>query len=172
MPASCGIAARTPPNTGIIVSRREEKGMSQITVRRVFVKAASGAPMIEPINQTINVEAGHGIAGDKNAHPFSPRQVLIVRREDLEAFRIPPGELRENIILEGCAEGDFQPGALLTLGDAVKIRLTFHCEPCKRIGHVVSHLKSILGHRGELDSFQTHIFWNCLQSEAGHDRAI
>jgi alkylated DNA nucleotide flippase Atl1 len=36
------------------------------------------------------------------------------------------------------------------LGDAVKIRLTFHCEPCKRIGHVVPHLKSILGHRGVL----------------------
>ena len=124
--------------------------MSQIIVRRVFVKPASGAPMIEPINQTINIKAGYGIAGDKNAHPFSPRQILIVRQEDLESFRIPPGELRENVILEGCMEDDFQPGALLSLGDAVKIRLMFHCEPCKRIGHVVPHLKSILGRRGVL----------------------
>ncbi|HKX29947.1 MAG TPA: MGMT family protein [Blastocatellia bacterium] len=124
--------------------------MSQITVRRVFVKPASGAPMIEPINQTLNIKAGYGIEGDKNAHPFSPRQVLMVRQEDLEAFKVPPGELRENVILEGCTEGEFQPGALLTLGNAVKIRLTFHCEPCKRIGHVVPHLKSILGHRGVL----------------------
>ncbi|HKX31227.1 MAG TPA: MOSC domain-containing protein [Blastocatellia bacterium] len=124
--------------------------MSQITVRRVFVKPASGAPMIEPINQTLNIKAGYGIEGDKNAHPFSPRQILIVRQEDLEAFKIPPGELRENVILAGCTEADFQPGGLLTLGDAVKIRLTFHCEPCKRISHVIPHLKSILGHRGVL----------------------
>jgi alkylated DNA nucleotide flippase Atl1 len=124
--------------------------MSQITVRRVFVKSASGAPMIEPINQILKIKAGYGIEGDKNAHPFSPRQVLIVRQEDLESFRIPPGELRENVILEGCPEADFQPGALLALGDAVKIRLTLHCEPCKRIGHVVPHLKSILRHRGVL----------------------
>ena len=124
--------------------------MSQVIVRRVFVKPASRAPMIEPANQTLKIKAGYGIEGDQNAHPFSPRQVLIVRQEDLEAFKIPPGELRENIVLQGCADVDFHPGALLILGGSVKIRLTFHCEPCRRIGHVVPDLKSILGRRGIL----------------------
>ncbi|HKX31689.1 MAG TPA: MGMT family protein [Blastocatellia bacterium] len=124
--------------------------MNQVIVRRVFVKPASRAPMIEPTNQTLKIKAGYGIEGDKNAHPFSPRQVLIVRQEDLEAFKIPPGELRENIVLQGCADVDFHPGTLLRLGDSVKIRLTFHCEPCKRIGHVVPHLESILRRRGIL----------------------
>lgn len=98
----------------------------------------------------LEVKVGHGICGDINAQAMSPRQILLVRQEDLEVFDIAPGALRENVVIAGLAQDTFRPGALLRIGDAVTIRLTFLCEACKRIAHVVPSLKSIADTRGLL----------------------
>lgn len=91
---------------------------------------------------------GQGIAGDVHARRMSPRQLLITRREDLDAFGLRAGQLFENIVLDGTAAADFVPGARLRLGTAA-LRLTMHCEPCGRIAAVVSP-RAILGRRGLL----------------------
>ncbi|MEH2108695.1 MGMT family protein [Nostoc sp.] len=99
---------------------------------------------------TLNLKVNHGIEGDINAEPISPRQVLIVRYEDIANLSIKPGELRENIVIQGIEIDKFIPGSLLHFESGAAIRLTFYCEPCKRIAHLVESLKSIQGKRGIL----------------------
>jgi len=120
------------------------------SILKVFIKPSGGAPMVEPATGQIGLLEGYGIEGDKNAHPFSPRQVLLTRQEDSDEFNIHPGELRENIVINGLDSSAFAPGALVQVGDSVQIRLTFHCEPCKRIGHLVHSFREIEGKRGIL----------------------
>ncbi|MGF1939532.1 MAG: MGMT family protein [Nostoc sp. ChiQUE02] len=100
--------------------------------------------------KTLNLKVGHGIEGDINADSISPRQVLIVRSEDIVDLSIQPGELRENIVVTGIELENFIPGSLLNFESGAAIRLTFHCEPCKRVAHLVESLKSIQVKRGIL----------------------
>ncbi|BBD62732.1 hypothetical protein NIES2109_55820 (plasmid) [Nostoc sp. HK-01] len=93
---------------------------------------------------------GHGIEGDINANPISPRQVLVVRYEDISELGIPPGELRENIVIAGIQPVNFTPGSLISFDNGAAIRLTFHCEPCKQIAHLVDSLKILQAKRGIL----------------------
>lgn len=119
-----------------------------LSIMHLFTKIKSGSAMVEL--KTLNLKLGHGIEGDINADPISPRQVLIVRYEDIFDLSIKPGELRENIVVTGIEFDNFIPGSLLTFESGAAIRLTFHCEPCKRIAHLVESLKSIQGKRGIL----------------------
>lgn len=119
-----------------------------LSIRHLFTKVKSGSVMIEL--KTLNLKVGYGIEGDINADSISPRQVLIVRHEDILNLSIKPGELRENIVVTGIEFDNFIPGSLLTFESGAAIRLTFNCEPCKRIAHLVKSLKSIQGKRGIL----------------------
>lgn len=114
----------------------------------LFTKVKPGSAMVEL--KTLNLKVGHGIEGDINADPISPRQVLIVRYEDILDLSIKPGELRENIVVAGIEFENFIPGSLLTFESGAAIRLTFYCEPCKQIANLVKSLKSIQGKRGIL----------------------
>jgi hypothetical protein len=116
-------------------------------ITHLFIKEIKGQPMKQVSSIALN--KGLGIEGDKNAFAISPRQVLISRYEDLEELNIPFGGLRENIIVKGLNVQQFQPGALVSIG-ASKIRLTFHCEPCKRIADVVPSMVEVMCRRGIL----------------------
>ncbi|MDZ7959409.1 MAG: MGMT family protein [Aulosira sp. DedQUE10] len=118
------------------------------SILNLFIKQKHGSAMTEV--ESINLKLGHGIEGDINANPISPRQVLIIRYEDIIDFAIPPGELRENIVIAGLESENFTPGSLISFDSGAAIRLTFHCEPCKRIAHLVASLKSIQAKRGIL----------------------
>ncbi|BAZ49631.1 hypothetical protein NIES4103_22430 [Nostoc sp. NIES-4103] len=140
------------------------------SILHLFTKQKQGVGMVEC--ERINLKEGFGIEGDINANPLSPRQVLVIRYEDIVELKIKPGELRENIAIAGIQTENFIPGSLLTFESGAAIRLTFHCEPCKRIAHLVESLKSIQGKRGILGvvlksgtleiggkvQIQTHIF--------------
>lgn len=119
-----------------------------LSITHLFTKVKPGSAMVEL--KTLNLKVGHGIEGDINASPISPRQVLIVRYEDILDLSIKPGQLRENIVVTGIEFHTFIPGSLLTFESGAAIRLTFHCEPCKRIAHLVESLKNIQGKRGIL----------------------
>lgn len=119
-----------------------------LSITHLFTKAKPGSAMVEL--KTLNLKVGHGIEGDINADPISPRQVLIVKYEDILDLSIKPGELRENIVVTGIEFNNFIPASLLTFESGAAIRLTFHCEPCKQIAHLVESLKSIQGKRGIL----------------------
>ena len=119
-----------------------------LSITHLFTKIKPGSAMVEL--KTLNLKVGYGIEGDINADYISPRQVLIVRDEDILDLSIKPGELRENIVVAGIEFDKFIPGSLLIFESGAAIRLTFHCEPCKRIAHLVESLKSIQGKRGIL----------------------
>ncbi|WP_341530384.1 MGMT family protein [Nostoc sp. UHCC 0302] len=121
-----------------------EKG----SVLNLFVKQQHKAAMKEV--EEINLKRGHGIEGDINANPSSPRQVLVIRYENIVDLAIPPGGLRENIVITGIKPENFAPGSLISFDSGAAIRLTFHCEPCKHIAHLVDSLKRLQAKRGIL----------------------
>lgn len=118
----------------------------QPSVKSLFIKTAKGNPMVAV--HSLTLKKGYGIENDINANKISPRQVLITRQEDLDEFNIQPGAIRENITTIGIPIALFHPGNLLIIG-ATKIRLTFYCEPCKRITPFVNP-KKIIKKRGIL----------------------
>jgi len=91
----------------------------------------------------------NGIVGNITCLPL--RQVLIVPTCTTEEFKLKPGDLMENILVEYDALYSLPSGTVVKIGDA-HIRLTFHCEPCGRIKDKVN-LKSITHKRGYLGQF-------------------
>jgi alkylated DNA nucleotide flippase Atl1 len=118
------------------------------TVLRAWRKPAPGAPMRQLDEMTL--QRGTGIEGDAGASAASPRQVLVVRQEDLDAHGLPPAYLRENLSLVGLPEAAFAPGAIVRFDGGAALRLLFHCEPCAQIAGLVPRLSAIAGRRGIL----------------------
>ena len=93
-----------------------------------------------------------GIFGGIPSLPI--RQVLIVPQSTLDLFRLSPGDLRENLIID---DSGMEPlhslpsGTVLKIGE-VLVRLTVHCEPCHRLKEVVNP-KAIEHKRGYLGAF-------------------
>jgi alkylated DNA nucleotide flippase Atl1 len=117
-------------------------------VDRLYVKLASNE--LPQRVDGIDLIEGEGINTDTARSVCSPRQVLIVRKEDLDTFNLPVGYLKENFVISGLEAKDFQPGKLLQFNDGASVHLVFHCEPCKTIAKRVPNLKSIIGRRGLL----------------------
>jgi alkylated DNA nucleotide flippase Atl1 len=118
------------------------------TVSQLFCKLSRGTAVKQ--SPQILLQAQWGIDQDIHAHQLSPRQVLMVRAEDLTELAIAPGQLSENIVIKGIPADQFVPGARLEFETGAVVRLTFYCEPCKRIGHLVSSLGAIAQKRGVL----------------------
>jgi len=96
-----------------------------------------------------------GIKGAIYAAPI--RHVLIVPRTTLTEFRLEPGDLRENLVIDDSAIGDlhaFPSGTVLAIGK-VLARLTIHCEPWPRLSHLVPDFKMLRDKRGCLGTFLT-----------------
>ncbi len=116
-------------------------------INNLFIKTEKKQPL--QARESLQFRTAHGIEGDVNAHGASPRQVLVTRVEDAEPLNIKPGQLRENVVTQGLSLEQFQPGTQLTMGD-VKIRLTYQCEPCHTVEHLVDDLKQLNNKRGIL----------------------
>jgi alkylated DNA nucleotide flippase Atl1 len=100
--------------------------------------------------EEIFLRAGIGIDGDCHASPISPRQVLLASTGAYEYCDIPPGSLRENILIKVNDLRLFS-GSLVRVGRDAAIRITFECEPCGRLNRVRPNLsKDIRGKRGYL----------------------
>mmetsp|Transcript_21157 Transcript_21157/g.34907 ORF Transcript_21157/g.34907 Transcript_21157/m.34907 type:complete len:252 (+) Transcript_21157:124-879(+) len=85
---------------------------------------------------TLSLQARTGMT-EQPCCELSPRQVLLTDAEDLEELGIPPGGLRENMVLRGVNVGELPSGTVLRCGAKVALRLAFHCEPC---GHMTDQL--------------------------------
>lgn len=93
-------------------------------VTGLYAKLTRGEPMTRV--DRLDLDPADGIAGDAHAIRRSPRQVCIVADESLDRHGVKPAGARANIVLAGAV---LASGALLDLG-AVRIRVTFACEPC------------------------------------------
>jgi len=118
----------------------------------LLIKTQKGKPLssVEKFSFDTN-----GITGNLPCLPL--RQVLLLQRSTLEKFSLNPGDLRENIIVDNDYLYEVVSGSVLRVGEA-RIRLTFHCEPCKVISDKVN-LKKITHQRGVLGYFlnQGHV---------------
>jgi MOSC domain-containing protein YiiM len=90
-----------------------------------------------------------GIEGSIPTNPI--RQVLLLQKNTVEKFKLQPGDIRENIIIDTDHLYELPSGTVIQIGDA-KVRLTIHCEPCGRISPFVKP-KNILHQRGYLGTF-------------------
>lgn len=79
------------------------------------------------------------------------RQALISSLPVANACGLQPGDLRENIVVDDGKLYELQSGAVVEIGEA-RIRLTFHCEPCKGILSKIK-LRDIVHKRGVLGYF-------------------
>lgn len=114
----------------------------------LFIKVRHGKSMAA--TDSLILVAGLGIQDDINAHKLSPRQILVTATSELDALALPPGALRENLVIATDTPGDFQPGSALTSAGGVEIRLTMYCEPCKQLLPLAADLAGLIGRRGIL----------------------
>jgi MOSC domain-containing protein YiiM len=112
-----------------------------------------------PMEEVTQVEAieNKGLKGCIHGRPDSKRQVLLMDRETLDKFALPPGAVKENVTVKGM---DFQTlaiGQRLKVGECV-LEITIPCDPCPRMDEIRMGLQQELrGQRG----------WLCRVVEAG-----
>ena len=117
-----------------------------MTVTNLFIKSAHGRTM----DAVSRLEFGpQGVAGSVRCSPL--RQVLVTSRAVTAERGLQPGDLRETIEVDFDGLYDLPSGTVVKIGEAL-IRLTFHCEPCKKILHLTS-FDHIVHKRGFLGCF-------------------
>jgi MOSC domain-containing protein YiiM len=111
-----------------------------------------GAPV--PVAEVVG-RVGGGLEGDVHAHRSS-RAVLVIDRAPLDALRLAPGDLREEITIDGLPDVTNLPvDSELRIG-GVTLRVNGPCEPCTHIGELLgvpdreAFRESLLGRRGAL----------------------
>lgn len=113
-----------------------------------YRKPARRRPMVAASSLTL--KAGHGVEDDVNADPRSPRQVLVATAADTRGLGLEPGDLRENVFLDGIEDSDLPSGASIKIGDT-ELRVTIPCEPCATLMEDTGLLPRVAeGHRGVL----------------------
>ena len=117
-----------------------------MTVTNLFVKPAHGGAL-ESVG-TIAYDR-QGIQNGVVCAPF--RQVLIASQSVTAECGLSPGDLRENVVVSFDSLYKLPSGTVVQIGQAL-IRLTFHCEPCKKILKLVD-LDRILHKRGVFGTF-------------------
>jgi MOSC domain-containing protein YiiM len=92
-----------------------------------------GRPM-KPVAEA-PVRVGGGIEGDSHAHR-AKRAVTVVDRSTHDAVGVKPGDLREQITVEGLPSlGSLAEGTQLRIG-GITLRVNGPCDPCEHIGEI------------------------------------
>jgi MOSC domain-containing protein YiiM len=105
-----------------------------------------------PMEELTEVHAvgDRGFEGCAHARGGGKRQVLLVDRETLEAMRLQPGIIRENITTDGLNLNSLQIGQLLRVGE-VRLEVSAICTPCGQMETIRPGLQNELwGRRGML----------------------
>lgn len=117
-------------------------------IERVFICLVHRFPMKEV--EEAELVPDKGLKGCIHGKPGSKRQVLLMSGETLEALRLEPGSVKENITTRGLDHQKISTGTRLRIGDAV-LEATIPCEPCYRMDEIRAGLKAELrGRRGWL----------------------
>jgi len=115
----------------------------EATVRAILIKARKG-------KQSLSVDAVQAVAGgfdgDHHTGTSKRRQILLVSGNVLDELNLAPGDIYENIIVDGMDVMTLQEGQELRLGEAL-VAVTMPCEPCVQMERVRSGLQSALQDR-------------------------
>jgi hypothetical protein len=117
-----------------------------VHVTHLFVKPAPRSEM-KPVERLQFTPSG--LCDNVPCLPL--RHVLISSLPIAVECGLRPGDLRENIVVSDRHLYELESGTVVAIG-AARIRLTFHCEPCKGILAKVK-LRDILHKRGVLGCF-------------------
>lgn len=121
------------------------------TIRHLFLAQAKGTPML-PVDEAVALEQ-RGLQGDRHAKRTAggKRQVLLLDAASHELLNLPPGTLKENIVVEGVPIEQLPPGQRLALGPEVVVEITMICVPCQKLNTIrPGLLKESWGNRGML----------------------
>lgn len=117
-----------------------------MTVTNLFIKRKHGGPL-----ESVGTMAYDRRGIQKGVACAAFRQVLIASQSVTARLHLRPGDLRENIVVAFEPLYELPSGTVVQIGQAL-IRLTFHCEPCKKILNLVD-FDSILHRRGVFGVF-------------------
>jgi MOSC domain-containing protein YiiM len=122
------------------------------TVRALLVKSGKG---VKSAPRDVVQVTPYGFDGDHHAGAASleaspyraraprRRQILMVSGSVLDQFGLEPGELYENVVVDGLDVMSLREGQQLRLGGAVVI-VTIPCEPCMQMDRVRPGLQQAL----------------------------
>jgi MOSC domain-containing protein YiiM len=100
--------------------------------------------------ESIEAVAGLGFSGCAHSRKNSPRQVLLVDHETLDAMQLHPGIIRENITTQGLNVNGLAMGEELRIG-SVLLQVSAVCTPCDQLEKVRPGLRrEMYGRRGML----------------------
>ncbi len=117
------------------------------TILNIFLKEKHGQP-VTPVNQAA-AESGLGFIGDVS-FGRSKRQVLFIEKEILDEFQLVPGQVKENVTVQGIPLAGLPAGTQLQAGE-VLFEVTGDCAPCQFIEDMRPGLRDeIDGRRGTL----------------------
>ena len=118
------------------------------SVGGLFVSPGRGSGRSEARNRVRAIE-GFGIEGCAHANP-PRREVLLASSAHLEAVGVAPGEIRENVTVDGADVQTWPVGQHIRVGGAV-FEITMVCDPCQRMDDLRPGLRAELdGKRGML----------------------
>ena len=117
-------------------------------VKHLFRAARKRLPMEEL--PEVRVADNSGFEGCAHARPHSPRQVLLVDSETLEAMNLSPGIIRENITTSGLNVNGLEIGQKLRVGET-HLEVSAVCTPCDQLEKIRPGLRrESWGRRGML----------------------
>ncbi|MFN2610339.1 MAG: MOSC domain-containing protein [Actinomycetota bacterium] len=82
---------------------------------------------------SVTITSGGGLEGDSHKDAREKRRVLVVDSSVLRVQGLTPGDLREQITVDGLAVDDLVVGSMIRIGAAQAI-VVKPCEPCTTIG--------------------------------------
>ena len=116
-------------------------------ISNLYIKPQHGAPM-EEMRQIAAID-GMGLNGD-TSFGRKKRQVLLIEGETLSEFGLKPGQLRENVTVNGVSLAGLEPGRKIQAG-RVLLEVTGDCAPCQQVEDIRPGLrKEMEGRRGTL----------------------
>ena len=113
-------------------------------VSGLFVSPERGSGRSEQ-RERVTAVAGQGFEGCAHANP-PRREVLLVSSEHLDAVSVEPGDIRENVTVDGADVQTWPIGQRVRVGDAL-LEITMVCEPCHRMDELRDGLRDELEDR-------------------------
>ncbi len=92
------------------------------------------------------IVADQGIVGDRHGKPGSKRQVLLMDHALIDHYGLQPGDLDENLTVDGLMIDDLQRGQQLRVGSVV-LEITIACPVCDKLDTIRPGLRTELRDR-------------------------
>ena len=127
-------------------SQRHPPSSAGATVVALHLNTGGRKPLT-PVER-VSVIAESGIEGDRHARPGRNRTVLLMEQEVLDQLGLKPGDVREQVTVQGLPLGRLAPDTRLRVGTAV-LAMAEPCAPCERMNEIRRGLRTELeGRRG------------------------